>query len=1143
MSNFSDQLDEIKYLISSASGTKANKSFAYSTLLHLQQQSSDSHASIQKLARTSQSLIHPIVADIQDDDEEIATQALKCLGFMIYHPSIVAEIAVDDVKLVLESLAKLITTTKMKAVCNLGVWCVSVQQLAAPLLAAHFNSLLLAVVHAIDNPIGSLSTTFEAMQAVMKLASLLSESMRELSHVWASPIYRRLLSFDKRERDMSERCLLKIKSTILPPPLNLSKALVKDLKPKLLTGMHNMLNNGMKVHTIQAWGWFVRLLGPHALKNRHLINEMLKIPQHTFSDHDAQVQIASQVAWEGLIDALVHPPMVLPCETSDAKADNGVQQIGTYKGNCGEIQENGSLKSIKLIMTPLIGIMSTNCDVSVQLACLNTWCYLLHKLDTSVNDSSMIRLVVQPIFEAVFQMDPDGKNFWTRNLCVDLLNDFILAKCKDIDYDSLNQVSHQLSAKSYANAPPISGNCSWKQYPIKWLPWDLSLLDFHLKVIYVLICQLPRETVSHDNRIPAADASLKLFRSVLKGIQLEFKRSSISYNDIMLCLNAILKFIKNVCEEVNSNSSDRNDLHHICLQLVEAVGEEIEPTIVGSPLYKVPLDIKHIEYLQADADIGFAKLDVSSVAYMDMVSPMVYLSVLYFCVVVQSTLRVLKTDFILHRMQKYFKFMLSSFDPLESLVVTSGLLYKHSGPSCLSMWIAIAEGLKFYINDVKDFSLLKMDSDSKCCFAMLYLLSYPLVVCSCTQKDFKSANIRSSPEESPASLQIQVELERVITLWTSLYGSMCTSLSGCFTIGSFFEDLFSILDRCLDKYTSMLVCGNELELKFKGLDLHLIALYGDVLICILENFHSSEISSDGNDEHGSNYQVSSAITCCLKVTIRYMELLQTKIGTDSTIGLSVASRVYSTLAYFISSLHLKEDILSFFELISSPLLQWLVLMEMQNESTSDQFQLLWAETLGCLRRSQPPIIFDSAFLKLQAPILEKTLDHPNLSISEETITFWNSTYGEQTKLDYPKTLLNVLDKLWRNGRINLHKRSLPLQRCQSRPQVAAVPPRYRVNATHNRVSKRVELVEDTIGGGEHKEMPHPSLKRRRLELTEHQKEVRRAQQGRERDCGGHGPGVQTFTSVDFSQGNNIEDSQENPDIRNAECILELLRNG
>ena len=57
-----------------------------------------------------------------------------------------------------------------------------------------------------------------------------------------------------------------------------------------------MLTNGMKVQTIQAWGWFIRLLGSHALKNRQLINQMLKIPEQTFSDHDSQVQIASQVS-------------------------------------------------------------------------------------------------------------------------------------------------------------------------------------------------------------------------------------------------------------------------------------------------------------------------------------------------------------------------------------------------------------------------------------------------------------------------------------------------------------------------------------------------------------------------------------------------------------------------------------------------------------------------------------------------------------------------------------------------------------------------------------------------------------------------------------------------------------------------------
>ncbi|KAM1162689.1 hypothetical protein ACFX13_001727 [Malus domestica] len=72
MSGFSDQLEEIKSLISSAA-TKANKSFAYSTLLHLQQQSSNCHGSIQMLARSFWSLIRPTVADVRNNDEEIYT--------------------------------------------------------------------------------------------------------------------------------------------------------------------------------------------------------------------------------------------------------------------------------------------------------------------------------------------------------------------------------------------------------------------------------------------------------------------------------------------------------------------------------------------------------------------------------------------------------------------------------------------------------------------------------------------------------------------------------------------------------------------------------------------------------------------------------------------------------------------------------------------------------------------------------------------------------------------------------------------------------------------------------------------------------------------------------------------------------------
>lgn len=59
----------------------------------------------------------------------------------------------------------------------------------------------------------------------MKLTSQNPEKMRELSSIWVPPIYRRLLSVDKAERDMAERCLIKVSSVVLPPQSLLSKVI------------------------------------------------------------------------------------------------------------------------------------------------------------------------------------------------------------------------------------------------------------------------------------------------------------------------------------------------------------------------------------------------------------------------------------------------------------------------------------------------------------------------------------------------------------------------------------------------------------------------------------------------------------------------------------------------------------------------------------------------------------------------------------------------------------------------------------------------------------------------------------------------------------------------------------------------------
>lgn len=193
-------------------------------------------------------------------------------------------------------------------------------------------------------------------------------------------------------------------------------------------------------------------------------------------------------------------------------------------------------------------------------------------------------------------------------------------------------------------------------------------------------------------------------------------------------------------------------------------------------------------------------------------------------------------------------------------------------------------------------------------------------------------------------------------------------------------------------------------------------------------------------------------------------------------------------------------------------------MNLLDSNSSHQLQILWSQMLKTLQQSQPSIQFDSSFLHFQAPLLERALDHPNLAISDATTNFWNSTYGLQSKLDFPKTLVPTLDKLSRNGKLKICSRNCYTEDCTSSLD------RYKVTNILKKCSKRVEISSNPVEGSKGGDDINPGAKRKCVELTEHQKEVRRAQQGRARDSNRHGPGIRTYTDLDFSQGN--EESQD-----------------
>ncbi|XP_073289680.1 uncharacterized protein [Primulina huaijiensis] len=1102
MAGFIEQMEEIMALLLSG-----NKALAYPKLLHLQQISAFDSSSIQKFADSSHAILFSLLPDIFHNDEEIAARALKCLGFMIYDPTILAAIGGDDANVVIQSLVKVIATTKIKSVCNLGVWCISIQQFNSSMLDQHLHSLLRAIVHAIDNPSGSLSTTFEAMQAVVKLTSSLAKEMRSISSVWMPPIYRRLVSVDKRDRDISERCLLKIKPIICPPPVILSKALVLDLNKKLLSAMKELVHQGMKIQSLQAWGWFIRLLGPYAMKNKHLVNEMLKILEQTLSDFDSQVQIASLVAWEGLIDALIEPPVNSP---SIFASEHGDVVLSTSEGNSDWTKSDKYLKRIKLIMTPLIGIMSSKLDVSVHASCLSTWSYLLHKLEGSVSCQSVIKNVWEPIIELVFLTCADSKNILLY-FCLDLLHAMILGKNQQNFADPYNQEIHTLLLKNTSVSSLSSGKYPLRPYPVICSPRNLCQLDMLLKMISILLNQESNSTGNPEGRRQANEAVLRLFESLLEAVQRSIAGASITYDDIMQCLNTIFRFLAKVCENVNSVDHCSYYYSCICLKYLEVVTERLESSILESPLYKLGIEFTCIKKSEPASEIKRAIVpSMCSFDFEEKVTPLVYLSILYFSVIINSSSKEFEHESLLQKMQDFMKFLSSSYHSHEVVKAFVCSLYRVTLVDGLQIWVVLANCLKDFIDGENCRSILNTEANNIGYSLVLLLLAYPFSAWSSSHINFK--------------LQIVVEP------WKLLYASVeRASLTVHFPITNFLEDLCAILNGFIEQ--TILTVGSGNDLHQENID-EFVLLCGSIIILILKQLTSSIRSkeSKSTDYDGRKYVRKNGML----LAARCMKLFRTnKQGTEPS-DFSLVSRFFTELVNLVGCLQRQEDVVMLIESTSSPLLEWLSDMHLLDKNTNDQLQMLWNGILGRLLQCPSSLKFDSSMLKLQQPLLERTLDHPNPTICEPTISFWNSTYGEQIKLDFPQNLLPVLDKLYRSGKIKLCNITCHMEAGMNRLQ------RSKVITTLNKCSKRVENIGNpTYGSEQDFDKLNFITKRKQPEMTEHQREVRRAQQGRARDCNGHGPGIRTYTGVDFSQVN--EESQDSEDIRDSESILEMLK--
>nr|GEU35774.1 polyadenylate-binding protein RBP45 [Tanacetum cinerariifolium] len=166
--------------------------------------------------------------------------------------------------------------------------------------------------------------------------------------------------------------------------------------------------------------------------------------------------------------------------------------------------------------------------------------------------------------------------------------------------------------------------------------------------------------------------------------------------------------------------------------------------------------------------------------------------------------------------------------------------------------------------------------------------------------------------------QNKLDFVQICEPWESLYVS-----SQCF------ENMFPVFDRFLEDYLKA-----DLLEKTQGFEY--LSLCGDAITYVLENSLKSSDACRNNNNVGDQTRHRCTKTS-LQCAARFLSVSHAEAKVKFQI-LDTTSRVFSSLVRVVESFHSEEDIIPFIEVISTPLLQWLLDRELHHEDTISELQ-------------------------------------------------------------------------------------------------------------------------------------------------------------------------------------------------------------
>ncbi|KAJ2866328.1 hypothetical protein GGH94_001605 [Coemansia aciculifera] len=349
-------------------------------------------------------LLDCVERDLIDEDvsRQVVLVAVKCLGCILHIANVCSAVPAVRIGALLVAMHRRISAhfKADKAVCQAGVWCVSM--LRAP--PASFQPLIPELAKLCARVLTSFSTStsvqFECLSAIETLLRRTPGAMREVFHLWLLPVFFCIVNPVRSIRTNADSIIRQnipwIAADLHGPEMDAhAQQFLEANFDRFLELSCQLFDRGEPVLLSRVWGMYVTIFAKHC---RTRLNDMLKVVQQCFNSTDPQVLVAALMQWRCLIYAFYHSKQLR------------------------------RKKCIDLILTPIALLLKTGQQpVVVRLACVRCWATLVYALGEEIGSNIDVITGIPKLLED--ESDLAVREIGARVLAA-LLNRFVLADDK-----------------------------------------------------------------------------------------------------------------------------------------------------------------------------------------------------------------------------------------------------------------------------------------------------------------------------------------------------------------------------------------------------------------------------------------------------------------------------------------------------------------------------------------------------------------------------------------------------------------------------------------------------------------------------------------------------------------------------------------